>query len=1290
MAVHHYTEYYWGDVIVEVGKTKTLYIGDDFSYCTSYPSFNSQWNPEDESYVTVDSYQSGRSYVVITGVKETTSPVKIKCQFIYKLDKTATTYEVWHGYYMVNVIPAKPDKITIIDKLTMKLNEKFKFTYNLTPNYAVTTVTWSSDRTNVITIDEQGIAEARTLGTANITAKTANGKSATCKIEVTDANYSIEGPIKQVAMGGFRSWENDYTMLLRTDGTLWACGANSYGQLGDGTTALKTVPVKMMENVKSVSTGFYHTMIVKEDGTLWACGYNYYGQLGDGTTTNRSTPVKIMENVASVSAGNLYTMIIKEDGTLWACGINGDGQLGDGTAIDKSSPVKIMSDVISVSASIGYTMILKKDGSLWACGKNSDGRLGDGTTISQGIPVEVNAHVIAVSAGAYHTMIVKDDGSLWACGYNNVGQLGNGTTNSSTTFVKIMENVDAVSLGWIYSMILKKDGTLWACGYNEYGQLGDGTTIAKSTPVKVMDDVTSVYTSKSVHGPCTMMIKKDGSLWACGNNNCGQLCDGTAISRLLPVKIAEAVNETVLDPNSDTITQGDVNMDNVVSGTDLVALSNIVLGRKEKTMSADVNGDGNVNGTDIVALSNIILGRGSKASRRATLSIQTGEVNHSMILMNDGTLWGSGDNGKGQLGDGTTTSRSTLKKVDDGVAYVAQGYLRTMYVKTDGSLWACGSNIAGQLGDGTTTDRLTPVKVMDNVASVTNGDRHSMILKTNGTLWACGFNGSGQLGDGTTTNRKTPVKVMDNVVSTAAGQTHTLIVKKDGTLWACGNNGSGQLGDGTTTDRKTPVKVMNNVVAVTAGDNHTVILKKDGTLWACGDNSSGELGDGTWTDKATPIKLMDDVASVSAGPLGYHNMIVKNDGSLWACGDNSCGQFGNGTNQTSNKPVKVMDNVTTASAGYAHSLILKKDGTLWACGYNRDGELGDGTTINKAEPIQISEGGAQSDPEPQPTGKGRLSIEPFDIKAGETKEMLIDLTNPNDEVTLVQFDLHLPAGLSIKKSGSDLDFDMAGRTSWRKHTLDANEVDGAYRFLLYSSGNTLIEDTSGAIIKVNIVADESFNGGKIVLDNILLVDPNEKETKPEAYEYVIPTPDDGSAKLSIEPFDIAVGETKEMLIDLSNPNDEVTLVQFDLHLPAGLSIKKSGSDLDFDMAGRTSWRKHTLDANEVDGAYRFLLYSSGNTLIEGASGAIIKVNIVADESFNGGKIVLDNILLVDPNEKETKPARYEYEIGSGSGISTVMMDASGKNTHIYNLSGQKLTAPKKGVNIINGKKIVIR
>ena len=318
-----------------------------------------------------------------------------------------------------------------------------------------------------------------------------------------------------------------------------------------------------------------------------------------------------------------------------------------------------------------------------------------------------------------------------------------------------------------------------------------------------------------------------------------------------------------------------------------------------------------------------------------------------------------------------------------------------------------------------------------------------------------------------------------------------------------------------------------------------------------------------------------------------------------------------------------------------------------------------------------------------------LSIEPFDIKAGEEKEMLIDLTNPNDELTLVQFDLHLPEGLSIKKSGADLDIDMGNRTSWRKHTLDASEVDGGYRFLLYSSSNTVIEGTSGAIIKVNVVADASFKGGKIVIDNTLLVSPDEKETKPEAYEYTFPTADDGSAKLAIEPFDIKAGEEKEILIDLTNPNDEVTLVQFDLQLPEGLTVKKSGADLVYDMADRTSWRKHTLDANETDGGYRFLLYSSSNTVIDGTEGTIIKVTLAASQDMTGKTIALDNILLVSPDEKETKPARYEYVIGSDTGIRAITID-NDADAPIYNLRGQRLTAPQKGINIIGGKKVVVK
>jgi hypothetical protein len=181
------------------------------------------------------------------------------------------------------------------------------------------------------------------------------------------------------------------------------------------------------------------------------------------------------------------------------------------------------------------------------------------------------------------------------------------------------------------------------------------------------------------------------------------------------------------------------------------------------------------------------------------------------------------------------------------VAKIAAGSDHSLILKIDGTLWACGANWRGQLGDGTTTDRSTPVQIMSGVQSMAAGYCYSLILKTDGTLWACGSNVYGQLGDGTTTNRSTPVQIMSGVKNMSAGETHSLILKTDGALWACGNNVYGQLGDGTTTNRSTPVQIMSGVKNMSAGETHSLILKTDGALWACGNNGYGKLGDGTAT-----------------------------------------------------------------------------------------------------------------------------------------------------------------------------------------------------------------------------------------------------------------------------------------------------------------------------------------------------------------------------------------------------------------------------------------------------------
>ena len=133
--------------------------------------------------------------------------------------------------------------------------------------------------------------------------------------------------------------------VIKKDASLWGCGSNSDGNLGDGTKTYRSALVKIMDDVKMVDVSRWNSIALKTDGSVWAWGNNEYGQIGDGTTVERLNPIRVMDGVVAISSGGEFNAAIKTDGTLWMWGINGVGQLGDGTTTDRHSPVKIMDGV---------------------------------------------------------------------------------------------------------------------------------------------------------------------------------------------------------------------------------------------------------------------------------------------------------------------------------------------------------------------------------------------------------------------------------------------------------------------------------------------------------------------------------------------------------------------------------------------------------------------------------------------------------------------------------------------------------------------------------------------------------------------------------------------------------------------------------------------------------------------------------------------------------------------------------------------------------------------------------
>lgn len=340
---------------------------------------------------------------------------------------------------------------------------------------------------------------------------------------------------------------SEYSMALKSDGTIWSWGYNFNGQLGaGGQTETEPIQIGGDNDWADISVGGLSSFAIKEDGTLWAWGYNYYGQLGLGTTDQAVRQIQQVgtdTNWVQIEGGLIHTIALKKDSSLWSFGSNIAGQLGFPQVTDTLVPARVDTHTyIDIAAGGFHNLAVRSDSTLWGWGDN--GGLQVGSQFSENVVGEPSLldstkTWMNVECGFQYSAAQKVDSTLYTWGFNGNGQLGHSSNQSAVgipTLVDSLKKWRFVSAGSSFMHSILSDGTLWAWGFNGLGQLGTGNNSQQSTPIQVSQDTSwkqiadanGLLSGQSVLGLHSLALKGDSrSICVTGANYTGQLGTGT-------------------------------------------------------------------------------------------------------------------------------------------------------------------------------------------------------------------------------------------------------------------------------------------------------------------------------------------------------------------------------------------------------------------------------------------------------------------------------------------------------------------------------------------------------------------------------------------------------------------------------------------------------------------------------------------------------------------------------------------------------------------------------------------
>jgi len=382
-------------------------------------------------------------------------------------------------------------------------------------------------------------------------------------------------PWKMISSGA------EFSVGIRDDGTVWAWGANYWGQLSEfinQDTMIFPTQIGTDTDWDFVECGYDHVIAIKSNGSMWSWGSNWGGLLGQGTNTYFESTIRQIGNDydwIKVSSSGTHNIALKKDSSLWVWGINNYKELLDSSETIISDPNQIgkWGKWIDIASGAFHSIALDESGDVWTWGRNNSGQLGNGefSSFNISVPTKIQniSEVKQVVAGFSHSMALKNDGTVWAWGANYFGQLGFGFNDYANRNlphqVDMDDSVVKIRAGGYAGFAINDDQTLYAWGYNTKGNLGISSTITTARPSKVtyMEHWTDIAPSDSwmldtdIIGGHTIGLRYPSEkLCSTGANNLGQLGNNSLYSRLrfeCDVQAISNINSSTFNENEITL-----------------------------------------------------------------------------------------------------------------------------------------------------------------------------------------------------------------------------------------------------------------------------------------------------------------------------------------------------------------------------------------------------------------------------------------------------------------------------------------------------------------------------------------------------------------------------------------------------------------------------------------------------------------------------------------------------------------------------------------------------------------